>query len=464
MGRALDRSPKDRDHLAAIQRSGEHLLSLINDVLSIAKIEAGKLTLVESTFDLPRLLLGIEEMIRVRAEAKGLRLAVEGAEELPRWVTGDEGKLRQVLINLLGNAVKFTDRGGVTLRVSWLEGGGATRGRAAFEVEDTGCGIRAEDRGRIFEAFAQTGTGRDAKEGTGLGLTICREFVRLMGGTIDVRSEPGAGSVFRFEVRLSRVSGGARAEKARRVAGIEGGGAWRVLVVDDTRENRDLLTEMLGLVGFQVKEASNGADAVELAATWRPHLAVLDWRMPGMDGGEVTRRIRNDECRMMNDELKTVPGDERSPSDIHHSSFIIHHSTKIVALTASAFDHDRETILASGCDAFLAKPFREEALFEEIARQLDLRYVYDDADAEPGARSPRATVESLAALRADLFDELYKALTLGDDEGGFEVVGRVAAVDFALAADLGEHLRAFAIDEVIDRLDEARRLRASRTS
>jgi signal transduction histidine kinase/ligand-binding sensor domain-containing protein/CheY-like chemotaxis protein len=453
MGRTLDRTPKDRDHLSAIQRSGEHLLSLINDVLSIAKIEAGKLTLVESTFDLPRLLLGIEEMIRVRAESKGLRLVVEGADDLPQWVKGDEGKLRQVLINLLGNAVKFTDQGGVTLRVSWLEGD-----RAKFEIEDTGCGIRAEDQGRIFDAFAQTATGRDAREGTGLGLTICREFVRLMGGTIDVRSAFGVGSVFRFEAALARGTGDVHPEKMRRVVGIDGRNEWRVLVVDDTRENRDLLTEMLGLVGFHVREASNGADAVDLAATWRPHLIVLDWRMPGMDGHEVTRRIRIAEGR--SEEGRVGISELSDPSlPAPHSPLRL---TRIIALTASAFDHDREMILASGCDAFLAKPFREEVLFEEIAHQLGVRYVYDDADGDAGVRPRRVTVDALATLREDLFDDLDRALALGDDELGTEVVSRIEAVDPALAADISERLRAFAIDEVIDRLDEARRLRAQR--
>jgi signal transduction histidine kinase len=202
-------SPAQREQLAVITRSGEHLLALINDVLSLSKIEAGQTALNERTFDLRRMLQGIEEMFRLRADGEGLQLVFDLDPSLPRFVAGDDGKIRQIFINLLGNAFKFTTTGMVALRARWEDG------RAFFEVEDTGAGIASEDLERIFDPFVQTETGVRAGEGTGLGLTITRNFVYLMGGRIEAESEEGRGTVFRFSIGLPAMAGAVAGEERR---------------------------------------------------------------------------------------------------------------------------------------------------------------------------------------------------------------------------------------------------------
>jgi signal transduction histidine kinase/CheY-like chemotaxis protein/ligand-binding sensor domain-containing protein len=451
--------PSQRESVAAIARSGEHLLGLINDVLSIAKIEAGKLTLDEENFDLSRVLLAVEEMVRVRARARGLVLTVEVSPDLPRRVRGDEGKLRQVLVNLLGNAVKFTERGTVTLRAAWHDG------VAHFEVEDTGPGIPAEALSKLFEPFVQTESGRKAKEGTGLGLAISRDIVRRMGGEIAVASAVGAGTTFHFDVRLPPAGGEWSEEDRRVVIGLvpqeRGREEFRILVVDDSSENRNLLVKLLAPVGFVVRAAADGAEAIEVWQAWRPHLIWMDIRMAGMDGREAARRIRNDECRTQNDELKTESDGGHTTSDIHHSSrqlASIHHSTKIVALTASAFEHEREEILAAGCDDFVAKPFRQSVIFEKLAEHLGVRYTYADERGRAGVeRAGTALVpERLAALPAELVAALETALVVGSDLGAHAVAGRIAEFDNQLAVALTAMIEQVQFDEILDLIERTR--------
>jgi signal transduction histidine kinase/CheY-like chemotaxis protein len=444
MSRNKDRLPEDLESLEIIKRSGEHLLGLIDDVLSLSKIEAGRLTLAEQSFDLRRLVDSVERIIRARAEAKALDLRFAVAPDLPAVVTGDEGKLRQVLINLLGNAVKFTDEGSVTLRAGWANG------RAAFEVEDTGRGVGETELAALFEPFVQTKSGRDAKEGTGLGLAISRQIVRLMGGDIMVHSLAGRGTAFYFEIDLPVSERRDDRPFAPRVRSLAPGlRPPRILIADDVAENRLLLMRMLSSVGFEVREVSNGREAVAAWETWRPHLIVMDMRMPVMDGWEATRRIRAEE--MMNEEKQ-----KRNASGIHHSSFIIHHSTKIVALTAFAFDHERESILASGADEFLTKPFRERALFDVLAKQLNVRFVFDDAG-EPVASPSRSDDEVLTAERLEALPrECLQALREGGVAGDVEVAARVANgirdFDEPLANALLARLRSYRIDELFDLL------------
>jgi signal transduction histidine kinase/CheY-like chemotaxis protein/HPt (histidine-containing phosphotransfer) domain-containing protein len=394
----LERDPaiegESREGLQIIQRSGEHLLGLINDVLSISKIEAGKLSLAQRPFDLLELLLAVKSMIKVRAESKGLEVAFEVDLALPRGVMGDDGKLRQVLINLLGNAVKFTAHGRVTLRARWKDG------RAGFEVEDTGPGIAPEELGRLFEAFTQTETGKEAREGTGLGLAISRQIVRLMGGEIEAESEPGRGTAFRFQVDLPEAELQAPQE-LKRVKGLAfGQKAPHILVVDDTDENRILLTRLLRSTGFSVREAANGQQAIEEWQHSRPDAIFMDMRMPVMDGREASRRIR---------EL------EGANEATGHSG----HRTVILALTASAFDHEREEILSSGADDFLVKPFRVEMILEKLARHLEIQYRYETAtNGEPPSRTlthPGLDVDAglhRAGGNADLYWRLVRNLVL----------------------------------------------------
>jgi signal transduction histidine kinase/CheY-like chemotaxis protein len=350
--------PDHRQDIDIIYRSGEHLLGLINDVLDMSKIEAGRMRLNQRGFDLVRMLQGLEEMFALRAEQKGLALRLDLGPGVPRYVTGDDGKLRQVLMNLLGNAVKFTDQGQVVLRVHSasppLGRGEATGLWVRFQVEDTGSGILPEELQQIFVPFVQSSSAEQAAEGTGLGLAISQQYVRLMGGEIQVSSEPGKGSHFQFTLPLEAVSASdlEKPPPTRRVAGLAPDQpAWRLLVVDDSEVNRKLLVKIFRPVGFEVREAANGVEALAAWEAWEPHLIWLDMRMPVMDGYETTRRIKATTRGM---------------------------ATVIIALTASALEEDKAVILSEGCDDYLRKPFREEDLFDAIARHLGVRYLYEE--------------------------------------------------------------------------------------
>jgi signal transduction histidine kinase/ligand-binding sensor domain-containing protein/ActR/RegA family two-component response regulator len=418
-------SGRDRESLRIIQRSGEHLLGLINDVLSLARIEAGRLTLVPGPFDLRALFGSVHDMVRERAEARGLDLTFELDASLPPSVLGDAGRLRQVLLNLLGNAVKFTERGGVVLRARWQEG------RADVEVEDTGAGISADELPQLFEPFVQTESGRRAREGTGLGLVISRQIVQLMGGDIAVRSTRGEGTRFHFHVELPACAAAAVAPPPRRVLGLAPGQPRPLLLVaDDTDENRLLLVKLLADAGCDVREARNGAEAVARWREIRPALVWMDMRMPVMDGREATRAIRAEEAR------------DGTPR------------TRILALTASAFEHEREGILAEGADDFVVKPFRLETIFQKLEEWLGVAFTYEDA--EP-ARAPLApgvlTVERLRALDASRLDALYGAVRVGDLAEAERAAGALAGEDAELSAALLQALRAFRVDELVSLLE-----------
>jgi signal transduction histidine kinase/CheY-like chemotaxis protein/ligand-binding sensor domain-containing protein len=364
LNRRKERDTEDREGLAIIMKSGEHLLNLINDVLSLSKIEAGRVTLDREPFDLETLVHDVESVLRFRAEEKSLRLTCTIGGNPPRAVLGDEGKLRQILLNLLGNAVKFTDRGSVSLRASWANG------RAVFEVEDTGAGIAPEELPRLFEPFVQTESGHRTKEGTGLGLALSRDLARLMDGDVTVESTPGAGSKFRVEISLPEAAAGAMviAKDGRRVARLAPGqDAVRILVVDDTPLNRIVLTKLLASVGFEVRDAGSGDEALQIWETWQPHLIWMDKRMHGLDGLEVTRRIR---AREKVERRKRVP---------------------ILALSASALEHERGEIMDAGCDDFVPKPYRESTIFTKIREHLAVRYVYED-EAAPVAAEGRSVL------------------------------------------------------------------------
>jgi PAS domain S-box-containing protein len=400
--------------LTTIDRAGRHLLSLINDVLEISRIEAGRTTVQNEVFALVDTLAAIEEMVRVRADAKGLGLRFETHGELPAHVVGDAHHLRQVLINLLGNAVKYTDRGEIGLHLYPVDG------HIRFEVGDTGPGIAAEDRERIFQAFYQTEAGIQKGEGTGLGLTISREFVRLMGGELTVASEPGRGSTFGFTIPLPAAAAPAAAGPPGRVLGIEAGQpVYRILVAEDNPDNRELITRLLETVGFQVRAAANGEEAVATFESWRPHFIWMDMRMPALDGYEATRRIR------------TLPGGRH---------------VRIAALTASAFQEDRDGILAAGCDEMVRKPIEEDRLFAVMARLLGLRFTYADGPAPP--TQPRAV--DLSALPPDLRQDLRRAAEGLDMEAVRGLVERLRAEHPAEADGIAELIDAYRFDILIN--------------
>jgi signal transduction histidine kinase/ligand-binding sensor domain-containing protein/DNA-binding response OmpR family regulator len=407
MQRRPRRDSEDREYLSIISRSGEHLLGLINDVLSIAKIEEGQVTLDVVAFDLHALLRGVEEMFRMRAETRGLQLLVAVSAGAPRYVRGDAGKLRQVLINLLGNAIKFTTDGHVALRVA------TDSGRLRFEVEDTGPGIAESELENIFDAFVQIESRTGNREGTGLGLTISRRFCQIMGGHLAVSSTPGRGTKFWFVLELPEADPGEVAASPGRVVSLAAGhGPQRILLVDDSSDNRRWLARLLADVGFEVREAASGDQALEIWRQWRPRVICMDMRMPSGDGLSILAALRREEA---------AGGCDR---------------TVVIGLSALAFEHERAEILTAGCDAFISKPVREELLFDQLAACLGLEYQRESVD-EPTPvveLDEEAATNRLARQPMDVLIELEQAALLGSTLSIDRVVARVHDTDPVLAA------------------------------
>jgi PAS domain S-box-containing protein len=427
--RAPGLSEGQRQNLAIIHKSGDHLLGLINDVLDIAKIEAGRIALELAPFDFSGMILDITDMLRLRAEEKGLKLQVDQSSEFPRYLVGDEAKLRQILINLISNAIKATAEGGVILR---LELKHDHADHLLIEVEDSGCGIAPAEQARILEPFVQIGP-QNKQQGTGLGLAITRQFVELMGGSLSLASTVGQGSTFRVDipVQLAQPEDIPPAPQTRgEVTGLEPGQpACRVLVVEDQLESQLLLVYLLEDVGFDVRLAENGAEAVEQFQSWRPHLIWMDRRMPVMDGVEATRRIR------------ALPGGE---------------AVKITAVTASSFREEDEELMAAGFDAIVHKPFRSEQIFESMEHLLGLRFVRAEAEAEAKPWSELSPA-AMAALPAPLRQDLAEALVILDSERILEVVDKIAAIDPVLATALRERVQNYNYEPILALLQSGSR-------
>jgi PAS domain S-box-containing protein len=336
--------------LATIEQSGRHLLAMIDDVLDLARIEAGRLELYPELVALPQFLSLVADVIRVRAEQKNLLFVFDAAPDLPRAVRADEKRLRQVLLNLLSNAVKFTDQGSVTLRVQRVRPA-VDPARLRFEIRDTGIGIEREQASRLFQPFEQVSDPKRRSGGTGLGLAISRELVRAMGGDIEVESAPGEGSVFWFELVVPALEAAPAAAPRERVVTGYRGPRKKVLIVDDVTENRALVADFLKSLDFTLAEAADGNAGLEQARAVRPDLILMDNVMPVMSGLEATRRLRQ-------------------------QAALAH--TPIIAISASVSRADRERSLAAGVDAFLQKPIDFNDLLNNIAGLLKLSWTYED--------------------------------------------------------------------------------------
>ena len=428
MNRDVHITGDQQDSLTTITRSGEHLLALINDILEMSKIEAGRTTLKRQSFDLHHTLEGIEKMMRNRADGKGLRLTVQVPSELPRYIRTDATKLRQVLVNLVGNAVKFTDKGGVTLRAWCAEDGSS---RLFFEVEDTGVGIERSETGVIFDAFSQTECGEKEREGTGLGLAISKQYVHLMGGEISAERCVEKGSLFRFDIEFEpAVMAEISTENApRRVMGLRPDQPeWRILIVENNPESRELLKKLLLVVGFAVREAESGPEGLLLCEQWRPHLVWMDLKMPGMDGYETTRKIK-----------------AGSRGD----------TTTVIALTASSFEEQRAEAFSSGCDDFICKPFGESEIFSAMERHLGVRYIYGEepqlSDVAVSRKGGGGLLEpgALAILPEILVKELGDAAMACDVQMVGSVIDRIGQVDAPIADALAELANDFRYDGIL---------------
>jgi len=430
-----------RENLETINRSGQHLLTLINDVLEMSKIEAGRTTLYIQSFDLHRMLAALESMFHLRAANKDLQLIFDSMPNVPQYICTDESKLRQVLINLLSNAIKFTAEGGVTLRISSHARPAAPPSALPldakqitldFEVEDTGAGIAPADIEQLFNPFVQTASGQQAQEGTGLGLPISREFVKLLGGHIVVASSVGQGSLFKFSVQatLAQASDVPGEESPRRVKALAlDQPIYRLLVVEDRDASRKLLIKLLQPLGFDVRGVGNGKLAVEVFEddAWNPHLIWMDMRMPVMDGYEATQRIK-----------ATTKGQ----------------ATVIVALTASAFEEDRAMILSNGCDDFLRKPFRESEIFQMLEKHLGVGFIYEDdtaaIDPDQTLSESDLTPALLADLPADWVAALNVATLQADIDATLALLDQIRAAHAPLANALTHLVHNFRFDILME--------------
>ena len=411
-------------NLDAIENCANHLLGVINDVLDLSKIESGQVDVDRSPTHLHRLLRGVGDIVRVRAESKGLQLNIDYPLDLPHLVNTDGNKLRQILVNLAANAVKFTDSGSVSVRVQCLD-----NDYVRIEVEDTGIGIEQSKLEEIMQPFVQLQRGAD---GAGLGLAIAKKFVEEMNGSLDVKSSYGEGSVFIVTIPMPAVEHVGADDVTippdeETDFRLEEGQAFSVLVADDVKENRDVLQQHLTLAGFHVSLASNGQEAIDLLRSDRFDLALMDIRMPTMDGLEAISIIRND------NQLR---------------------GSKVIAVTASVFREDEAKIIDAGFDDFLGKPIAIANLFTKLAQHVGARYFKGD----PGDADSTGNTASPTGWSRQVADDLAEASLQGDIER-LKRIGEGLLLDDSLRS-VGErvltHVAAFqlpAIRELITELN-----------
>lgn len=427
---------QQRDYLAIINRSGEHLLCLINDVLEMSKIEAGRTTLNLDNCNLNLLLQSLQEMFKLRAVAKGLSLEFELDNNLPNYIVTDEGKLRQILINLLGNAIKFTEQGSVKLRANVKRWDNNLSSEnictVYFEVEDTGKGINPEEIDKIFDPFVQTASGVQTQGGTGLGLAISRQFVQLMGGDIYPSSTPRKGSTFGFDIKvtLPTTSPVTYFTSTRVVQVAPNQPNYRILVVDDRLENRELLAKLLNTVGFDTRTATNGVEAIDQWQAWQPDLIWMDMRMSQMDGYEATKRIKA----------------------------YSQHKTVVIALTASAFNEEKTAIFAAGCDDLVHKPFQEEIIFDKINKYLGVEYIYEEpneiqnliSNPSPTDNFTNSILQDLNLMPVEWITKLHQAALEVDADLILQLIQEIPQSHPTLAAEIRQLTSQYDFDTIIN--------------
>ncbi|MBD2041449.1 hybrid sensor histidine kinase/response regulator [Microcoleus sp. FACHB-672] len=447
MERDKSATSKQKDAVQIIYQCGTHLLTLINDILDLSKIEARKMEILNSNFHLNSFLNGVVEICRNRAEEKKITFNYQALNQLPLAVYADEKRLRQVLINLLGNAIKFTEKGGVTFKVAVIsqreDSGKSTIAKIRFQIEDTGVGMAPEELGKIFLPFEQVGDRKQKAEGTGLGLAISYKIVQMMGGELRVESVSGEGSIFNFDLDLPVVSQDIDSDLMNLSKNITGfrEKSYKILIVDDRRENRNVLRNMLEPLGFKIMEACNGQEGLDQAADFKPDLIITDLVMPVMDGLELSRRLRQ------LPEFKDVT---------------------LIASSASVFNFDRQNSQAAGCNDFLPKPIQIDELLELLKIYLQIEWIYEQPDEVfkeqqeefsniSNVGSDELTIPPYTELVA-----LFHAARIGDIEGVEREANRLKKIDsrylpFAnkllkLAEDFAEKeiiklLKTYSVDE-----------------
>lgn len=429
---AADATPNQIESLENIIRSGERLLKMINDVLEIARIEAGRSIIEESTFDLSETLQETKSLTYIRAAEKGLAFSLALEPDLPRHIRADARKLGQVLLNLVDNAIKYTTVGSVVLRATVAGWPSPDRARLRFEVEDTGPGIAEPDLERVFLPYVRLAQQQPTETGTGLGLALCREYVELMGGKLEVTSELGRGSRFHFEIEAAAGTQSVPVPPPRRrLRGLAPGQRrYRVLIAEDHPESRRLLVRLLEPLGVLVRDVADGQQAVAACADFRPDLVFMDIRMPVVDGFEATAAIRRTE---------------------------LGRSVKIVAVTAHALEEEKQRILAGGFDGFIGKPYTDRDIFDALIEQLGASLeFYPDSDAKASGAELELDPTALAHLPPALFQKLATAVELLDESAIVETIERIAVVDPDLAAALRHRAGDLRYAELLAVLDHVR--------
>ncbi len=445
MYRDATATPQQKETLRIINQSGEHLLALINDVLEVTKIEAGKTSLKLNNFDLHYMLDSLAEMLGFKAEEKGLKLVFERSPDVPAYIQTDQGKVRQILINLINNAIKFTDRGEVRLTVTIQESKGdkGTRGTRetreireirgqgeshvlSFAVQDTGVGISASEIQNLFNPFVQTEAGVKSQQGTGLGLSIGRKFARLIGGDITVESQLQVGSTFTLTLPVKSVAVVESSPQPvkRAISLAPGQPQYRILVVDDKPENCLLINHLLTAMGFEVKEAANGKEAIEVWCHWQPHLILMDIHMPVMNGIDATIAIKaQTEC--------PIP---------------------ILALTASAFAESKREILQAGCDDFLTKPIKDELLFDKIAQYIPVTYIYEaiePAKTPLAANNQDLNLKNLSFMPSQWQEQVNRAASQLDEDALLKLIDQIPDEQNAIAKSLRDKIENLDFDLIL---------------
>ena len=425
------------ENASTIYRSGDYLLTLINNVLDLSKIEADKVELNPQNFDLYNLLDDVEDMLYLKAANAGINLIFEREHDVPRYINTDAVKLRQILINLINNAIKFTKVGSVFVNVinvnkseNGLKNKPETDCTLNFSVRDTGVGIAEEELSKLFVAFSQTQSGREKQEGTGLGLAISRKFVQLMGGDITVSSEVDKGTNFQFQIQVplgQALDHDDRTEKYRALALAPDQPAYKILVVDDKPANCELLIKLLQPMGFEVKEAHHGQEAIALWDEWEPHLIWMDMRMPVMDGYEATKYIKS-----------TTKGN----------------ATAVIALTASVLEEEKAVVLSSGCDDFVRKPFNEQVIFDILAKHLGVKYIYDTSPIYEHETDLSVeillTSDNLKIMPKIWLTQLYKSSLEADKNFVMSLIEEIPEQEEFLVRSLTKIVRNFQFEKLID--------------
>lgn len=384
-----------RSYLEIITQSGEHLLNLISNILDISKIEAGGMLIELAEFDIYQMLYSLQSLMFARAHEKHIAFSITWDSELPMFIIADQSKLKQILMNIIGNAIKFTSVGEVSVNICVLSKVEPDDVRIRIDVKDTGAGITEEDKTKLFLPFSQLNNQPTNEKGTGLGLVISKQFVEQMGGTIEFISQYGVGSKFSIELPLKYTTRLKIEENSySRVTGVsEGTQSRRILIAEDQDENRLLLKLILEPLAFEIKEASTGKEALEIWEVWNPDIIMMDIRMPELNGIEATKIIR------------------RSDTNV-----------KIVAVTAHALENERLEILASGCNDFVRKPYKEYEIFDVISRQLGITYSYNEREFPNKVEVTRLTEESFKLISQESKRLLTEALIKLEVEDVYKIL------------------------------------------